>query len=143
MLCRLEFLIRWSPPNLVFEEFWPQAAVLAVMVEDVVDGDEHLAGDGDDGSIVSSTVCDSTIELAESWVVSCGLVGGFDEYPADVAVSFSCDRSMCCVVAGLTCAGCEACVADKLLRRRESGYRTDFVDEEHGAVVVDACESHQ
>ena len=87
------------------------------MVEDVVDGDEHLAGDCDDGSIVSSTVCDSTIELAESGVVACGLVGGFDEYPADVAVAFLRDRSVCCVVAGLAGAGCEACVANKLLRR--------------------------
>ena len=90
---------------------------MAVMVEDVVDGDEHLAGDGDDGSIVSSTVCDSTIELAESWVVSCGVLGGFDEYLADMAVAFSRDRSVRCMVAGLAGAGCEACVADKLLRR--------------------------
>ena len=87
------------------------------MVEDVVDGDEHLAGDGDDCSIVSSTVCDSTIELVESWVVSCGLVGGFDEDPADVAVAFLRDRAMRCSIAWLVCAGCEACVADKLLRR--------------------------
>jgi len=87
------------------------------MVEDVVDGDEHLSGDGDEGSIVSSTVCDSTIEFVESGVVACGLVGGFDEYPAYVAVAFFRDWSVCCVVAGLACAGCEACVADKLLWR--------------------------
>ena len=86
------------------------------MVEDVVDGDEHLSGDGDDCSVVSSTFHDSQVELAESGVVACGLVGGFDEDPADVGVSFLCDRSVCCMVAGLVCAGCEACVADKLLR---------------------------
>jgi hypothetical protein len=40
------------------------------MVEDVVDCDEHLAGDCDEGSVVSSTVGDSTIELAESRIVS-------------------------------------------------------------------------
>ena len=113
------------------------------MVEDVVDGDEHLAGDCDEGSVVSSTFHDSHVELAESWVVSCGLVGGFDEDPPYVAVAFLRDRSVCCVVAGLAGAGCEACVADKLLRRRESGDWSDFVDEEHGAVVVDAGESHQ
>ena len=69
------------------------------MVEDVVDGDEHLAGDCDEGSVVSSTVCDSTIELVESWVVSCGLVGGFDEDPAYVAVSFFRDWAMRCSIA--------------------------------------------
>jgi len=90
---------------------------LALMVEDVIDGDEHLAGDGDEGSIVSSTFHCSQVELAESLVVSCSMLGGFDDYPADVAVSFFRDWSVCCVVAGLVCAGCEARVADKLLRR--------------------------
>jgi hypothetical protein len=99
------------------------------MVEDVVDGDEHLAGDCDEGSVVSSTFHDSHVELAESEVVSCGLVGGFDEYPADVAVSFFRDWSVCCVVAGLTCAGCEACLADKLLWRVEAGDGSDLVDQ--------------
>jgi len=32
---------------------------LAVMAEDVVDGDKHLAGDGDEGSVVPSTFHDS------------------------------------------------------------------------------------
>ena len=41
-----------------------------VMVEDVVDGDEHLAGDCDEGSVVSSTFHDSKVELVESGVVS-------------------------------------------------------------------------
>ena len=41
-----------------------------VMVEDVIDGDEHLAGYGDEGSVVSSTFHYSQVELAESWVVS-------------------------------------------------------------------------
>ena len=82
----------------------------------MVYGDEHLAGDCDEGSVVSSTFHDSQVELAESRVVACGLVGSFDEDPADVAVSFFRDWSVCCVVAGLVCAGCEACVADKLLR---------------------------
>ena len=86
------------------------------MVEDVVDCDKHLAGDGDECSVVSSTFHDSQVELAESGVVACGVLGGFDEYPADVAVSFLRDWSVCCVVAGLMCAGCEACVADELLR---------------------------
>ena len=86
------------------------------MVEDVVDGDEQFAGYGDDGSVVSSTFHDSQVELAEPRVVSCGVLGGFDEYPADVTVAFLRDRSVCCMVAGLVCAGCEACVADKLLR---------------------------
>ena len=40
------------------------------MVEDVVDSDEHLAGDCDEGSVVSSTFHDSHVELAESGVVS-------------------------------------------------------------------------
>ena len=83
----------------------------------MVDGDEHLAGDCDEGSVVSSTFHDSKVELAESGVVSCGLVGGFDEYPADVAVTFFRDRAVRCMVARLAGAGCEACVADKLLRR--------------------------
>ena len=83
----------------------------------MVDGDEHLSGDGDEGSVVSSTFHDSQVELAESGVVACGLVGGFDEDPADVAVAFFRDWAVCCVVAGLACAGCEARVADKLLRR--------------------------
>ena len=86
------------------------------MVEDVVDGDKHLAGNCDDCSVVSSTVCDSAIELVEFGVVACGVLGGFDEYPAYVAVAFFRDVAVCCVVAGLACAGCEACVADKLLR---------------------------
>jgi len=85
------------------------------MVEDVVGGDEHLAGDCDDGSIVSPTFHDSQVELAGSWVVACGVLGGFEEYPADVTVSFLRDWTVCCVVARLVCAGCEACVADKLL----------------------------
>jgi hypothetical protein len=59
------------------------------MVEDMVDGDKHLAGDGDEGSVVSSTFHYPKVELAESGVVSCGVLGGFDEDPADVAVSFS------------------------------------------------------
>jgi len=86
------------------------------MVEDVVDCGEQFAGGCDDGSIVSSMVCDSTIELVESGVVACGVLGGLDEYPADVTVSFFRDVAVCCMVAGLVCAGCEACVADKLLR---------------------------
>jgi len=44
-----------EPPNLVCVEFGSEAAVFVVMVEDVVDGDEHLAGDGDEGSVVSAT----------------------------------------------------------------------------------------
>jgi len=43
---------------------------LAVVVEDVVDGDEHLAGDCDEGSVVSSAFHDSKVELAESGVVA-------------------------------------------------------------------------
>ena len=43
---------------------------MAVMVEDVVDGDEHLAGDCDDCSVVSATFGDSLVELAESGVVA-------------------------------------------------------------------------
>ena len=105
-----------EPPNFVCVEFGSGAAVLVLVVEDVLDGDEHLAGDCDEGSVVSSTVCDSQVELVESGVVACGLVGGFDEDPAYVAVAFVCDRAVCCVVAGLVCAGCESCVADKLLR---------------------------
>jgi hypothetical protein len=87
-----------------------------VIVQDVVDGDEHLSGDRDDGSVVSSTFHYSLAELVESGVASCSVLGGFDEYPADVAVAFLRDRAMCGVVAGLVYAGCEACVADKLLR---------------------------
>jgi len=68
------------------------------MVEDVVDGDEHLAGGCDEGS-VSSTFHDSQVELAEPGIVSCGLVGGFDEDPTDVAVAFLCDRAMRCSIA--------------------------------------------
>ena len=83
----------------------------------MVDGDEHLAGDCDEGSVVSSTFHDSQVELVESGVVACGLVGGFDEDPADVTVAFLRDWAVCCMVAGLAGAGCEACVADKLLRR--------------------------
>ena len=90
------------------------------MVEDVVDCDEHLSRNGDEGSVVSSTFHDSQVELAESGVVACGVLGGFDEYPADVVVAFFRDRSVRRVVAGLVCAGCEACIADKFLRRRES-----------------------
>ena len=89
---------------------------MAVVVEDVVDGDEHLAGYGDDGSIVSATFHDSQVELAESRVVACGVLGGFDEYPAYVAVAFFRDWAVRCMVARLAGAGCEACVADKLLR---------------------------
>ena len=37
-----------------------------VMVKDVVDGDEHLAGDCDEGSVVSSTFHYSQVELAQS-----------------------------------------------------------------------------
>jgi len=55
-----------EPPNLVCVEFGSEAAVFVVMVEDVVDGDEHLAGDGDEGSVVSSTFHYSQVELAES-----------------------------------------------------------------------------
>jgi len=84
-------------PNLVFEEFGSQATVFSVMVEDVVDGDEQLADDRDEGSVVPSTFHCSQIELAESWVVACGVLGGFEEYPADV--SFFCDLTVCCVVA--------------------------------------------
>ena len=65
----------FEPPNLVFEEFRSQATVLAMVVEDVVDGDEHLSGDGDEGSVVSSTLHYSHVELAESGVVSCGVLG--------------------------------------------------------------------
>jgi hypothetical protein len=92
-----------EPPNLVFEEFWSQTTVLVLMVEDVVDRDEHLAGDCDDGSVVSSTFHDSHIELVESGVVACGLVGGFDEDPPYVAVSFlrDRDRALCgCRIGG-------------------------------------------
>jgi hypothetical protein len=67
-----------EPPNLVFDEFWSQATVFSVMVEDVVDGDEHLAGDCDEGSVVSSAFRDSHVELAESWVVACVELVGFD-----------------------------------------------------------------
>ena len=88
-----------EPPNLVCVEFGSEAAVFVVMVEDVVDGDKHLAGDCDEGSVVSSTFHDSQVELAESGVVACGLVGGFDEDPAYVAVAFLCDRAMRCSIA--------------------------------------------
>ena len=40
------------------------------MVEDVIDRDEHLAGDCDEGSVVSSMFHYSQVELAESRVVS-------------------------------------------------------------------------
>jgi hypothetical protein len=65
------------------------------MIEGVVDSDKHLAGDCDEGSIVSSTFHYSLIELAEPWVVTCGVLDGFDEYPADVAVSVLCDQPAC------------------------------------------------
>jgi len=96
------------------------------MVEDVVDCDEHLAGDSNDGSVMSSTFHYSQIELVESWVVTCGVLGGF-EYPADVAVAFLCDRAMGRSIARLMGAGCEACIADKFLRRRESRDWSDLV----------------
>jgi hypothetical protein len=35
------------------------------------------------------------------------MLGGFDEYPADVAVAFLRDVTMRCMVAGLMGAGCE------------------------------------
>jgi hypothetical protein len=37
-----------------------------MIVEDVVDGDEHLAGDSDKRLVVSSTFRDPLVELAES-----------------------------------------------------------------------------
>jgi len=58
------------------------------MVQDMVDDHEYFAGDCDDGSVVSSTFHYSQVELAESGVVACGVLGGFDEYPAGVAVAF-------------------------------------------------------
>jgi len=69
--------------------------IIFLAFEYVVDGDERLAGDCDEGSVVSSTVGDSLVEFAESRVVSCGLVGGFDEDPAYVAVSFLRDLPVC------------------------------------------------
>ena len=76
------------------------------MVEDVVDCDEHLAGDRDDCSVMSATFHDSQVELAESRVVACGVLGGFDQYPANMAVAFLRDVAVCCVGAGLSDAGC-------------------------------------
>jgi len=44
---------------------------LAVMVEDMIDCDKHLAGDGDEGPVVSSTFHDSQVEL----IFDCGEPG--------------------------------------------------------------------
>jgi hypothetical protein len=57
-----------EPPDLVFEESWSQATVFSVVVEDVVDGDEHLADDRGECSVVSSTFRDLHVELRESWL---------------------------------------------------------------------------
>ena len=86
-----------------------------MIVEDIVDDYEHFRGYGDDSSVVPSMFHYSQIELVESGVATCGVLGGFDEDSADVAVAFLCDVPMGCMVAGLACAGCEACVADKFL----------------------------
>jgi len=59
-----------KPPNLVCVEFRSQAAVFGVIVEDLIDGDEHLAGDSNERLVVWATFCDSIVELAESRVVS-------------------------------------------------------------------------
>jgi hypothetical protein len=59
------------------------------MAEDVVDCGQQFVGDG---SIISSTFHDSEVELVESGVVACCVLGGFDEDPADVAVAFVRER---------------------------------------------------
>jgi hypothetical protein len=95
------------------------------MVEDMTDGDEHLSRDHNESLVVSATFRDSVVESAESWVVSCGMMGQDSAY---VAVSFFRDWVVQCAVAGLMSARGEACVADELLRGIEPSDWTHLDD---------------
>ena len=74
------------------------------MVEDMVDGDEHFSGYGDDGYLVAAAFRDSQIEMVESWVMFGRVLCRFDEDPAYVAVAFLGYVAVVGYVAGLMCA---------------------------------------
>jgi len=70
-------------------------------------------------------------------------LGGLDEDTSDVLVAVARDSAVDCVVCGLSDARREPCIRDEFLRGWESRDWSDLVDEEHRAVIVDACEAHQ
>jgi hypothetical protein len=54
----------------------------------MIDRDEHLAGDGDDRSLVTASLEYSQVEASQSRIVARGMLRCLDEYPSYPFVAF-------------------------------------------------------
>lgn len=108
------------------------ATVGSALGQEVPDGDEELAGDGDDGNALRLVAAETGELVFPVRVGVDGAPGGFDEHAAEVAAALFADVAVAVRLTAVVDACAEAGIADEVLGGGEAGDVADGRENDHG-----------